>query len=183
MTEFRDTDQSTFPFPKELMSRVFWSNCFDINHESGDDAYYKEGTLRQVIECASASNGRILHAVDIPMPFVSPNSMFATDIAAWKRTIDMPYCKDVPLPTGDIRRASVATAHAYSCWHIEPNGWGVFLSCDVGSIVVFVHGDECDDQTSGHRDSSVRRYIDDTESKGKIESICLRAGDTMSVHR
>lgn len=179
-------DQSCFPFLQNDMKQAFSHNLHTIERGKGDsEFFFCKGSLRQVLECATKPGGKILNAVDVPMLMGTIKVPFATDIASWKATVGLPYCKDRDLVAGNIRCAHAGTKDAYTPWRIAKSGFCMYFTCNTGKIMVLVDqgSGSCNTSNSPRYDSCVQRYMDSTwEDKVNIEIICLEPGDTMYAY-
>ena len=102
-----------------------------INHETTgiSGGQLKEGTLRQILDAAMQTDGKVLNALAFPLVGTGyqPNS-FSSDHAAWMQTLSAPFSKDiVAVPVGDIRWGSCATAGAFNNKLSKRDGLGMVI--------------------------------------------------------
>ena len=89
-----------------------------IDHEKAgvSGRRLKEGTLRQILDAAMQTDGKIMNALAFPLVGAGYQpSSFSSDHAAWMQTLSAPFSKDVvAVPVGEIRWGSCATAGAFN---------------------------------------------------------------------
>jgi hypothetical protein len=97
---------------------------------------FKDGTLKQIMECATMNSGRILSTSYLPMWRASIQmSSFASDVYAWNETEGLPYCKaSENFPIGDIRWGHASLKGAFSPWKMSPDGFGTFFEVRSGAV-------------------------------------------------
>lgn len=172
LTDNNTTDQERTPYPIALMEEALSRNGHvTAGDVEVDENYMRTGSLRQIIACAE--NGKPVCSLYLKQPMGPVETKFATDIAAWKATTEMPYCKAKQIPRAYIRWAHVATTHSYTYWHIEPNGYSSYFTCTAGCVLFIIQADS-------HRETSVLRYTSKvSEDYYQLEAACLWPGETM----
>jgi len=81
-------------------------------------------TTDQLVKAAATDTGKILNALQFPMPLapVSPTPKFSTDLLAWAIT-----GTESPPPIGHIRWGLAATGGARTWFHLDSNGFNTFI--------------------------------------------------------
>jgi len=81
-------------------------------------------TTDQLLKVAATDTGKILNALEFPMPLasVSPTPNFSTDLLAWAVT-----GTESPPPIGHIRWGLAATGGARTWFHLDSNGFNTLL--------------------------------------------------------
>ena len=117
---------------------VLYSQISYLDHSIDDTTQirFKDGTLNQIIECATSNSGPILSTLYLSMCRTAVEmESFASDVYAWNETEGLPYCKsDEKFPTADIRWAYISLKGAFSPWKMSPNGFGTFIDIRSGAI-------------------------------------------------
>lgn len=103
------------------------------SHE-GDERHVI-GMTGDLLKSHRSRNGKILNALDFPMPTrgVRPPETIATDILAFNKTLDDPYCKrTTAFPVSDMYWALAATDHSFHFFHIDTDGLGTLIAPKTG---------------------------------------------------
>ncbi|KAH9475942.1 hypothetical protein JR316_0011504 [Psilocybe cubensis] len=89
----------------------------------------KRGSLSQVMEAArmKGKRGKILNALDIPLPHAGAHSFDLSTEAAALRATSGSWKYSTPVPFGDMSWGLVATEGAFSDIHIDANGFCSFI--------------------------------------------------------
>jgi hypothetical protein len=97
------------------------------------ESRHQKGTLQNLLKC-HGDGSKILNALDFPMPAAPhPPTAFASDIAAFNTTIDLPMCgRNVLFPAMSTRWGLAATSGAYHLWHIDCNGFSTYIDTQTG---------------------------------------------------
>ena len=101
----------------------------------------KKGTLDMMLREATSANGRILNALDFPMPHtgVDWKSSFASDRVAWSLTEGCCMCqRDDSFPSSDMFWGLAATKGACHGFHVDCNGLATVVETMCGAKVWFV---------------------------------------------
>jgi hypothetical protein len=127
------TIQGRAPFQAFYLAN--WPLDLSTPPEAGDySVRERQGTLQEFYEHATSSHGRILNVLDLPLPDgPCPDERLASDIVAWKATMNNPFCKKkVPFPLHESRWGMAATSSAQHMWHTDPDGVCTSIDVKVG---------------------------------------------------
>lgn len=94
--------------------------------EANRNSRLRKGTVRQILECAKKPDGKVLNALNFPLPLksVEPSSL-SSDAHAMHQTMNgVGWKHGMPTPTGEIRWGLIATAGAWHPLHIDCDGLG-----------------------------------------------------------
>ena len=99
-----------------------------------DDRVFS-GTLGVMVECSKKTDGKILNALDIPLPFESrERTQFASDIYALIATLNgMGWKPGMSLHNEDFRWAIASLKGAFHGFHLDSDGLGTFIQAMFGS--------------------------------------------------
>lgn len=154
----------------------------------------REGTLAQLVEEAEKTDGRVLNALDIPLPSAGLVSMatdrLASNVVAIEAMNGQAGAAEAPA-AGEVSWGLAATAGAYHTWHIDCNGFATIIQVDGGSklwIVGHPKG-EVDDRPDfgtafGHTNVFASKHFDLDGSNAMLwgaEAVLLREGDILCV--
>ena len=97
------------------------------------DSLHKQGTLRDLLDC-HREGSKILNGLDFPMASAShPPTEFASDLAAFITTLDLPFCgRNIGFPAMSSRWGLAATAGAFHLWHTDCNGFATYIDTQTG---------------------------------------------------
>lgn len=96
------------------------------------------GTLADLYHCATTPGAKIVNALDFhPDLAVDPAPQLATDLEAFRRTRNMPFCVG-NYPRHPMRWALAATKDARHFWHIDSDGFATYIMAQCGKKIVFV---------------------------------------------
>lgn len=103
--------------------------------DKGDERH-TIGLTSDLLKSHRSPNGKILNALDFPMPTrgIRPPETIATDILAFTETLDDPFCKrSSSFPDADMYWGLAATNHSFHFFHIDADGFGTFIAPQTGS--------------------------------------------------
>jgi hypothetical protein len=126
---------------KHLTAEIQCNADQSIKASANLQSRVKKGTLNMMLQEANSANGRILNALDFPMPHtgVDWNSKYASDRVAWSSTEGCFLCQsNDPLPSSDLYWGTAATKGASHGLHLDCNGFGSTISPMCGAKVWFV---------------------------------------------
>lgn len=107
-----------------------------VEPRSGDgNERHVIGVTADLLESHRSKNGKILNALDFPMPMrgLRPPESIATDRVAFMDTFDDPQCaRRDPFPEPDMYWGLAATRHAFHMFHIDTDGFGTTLQPQTG---------------------------------------------------
>ena len=105
------------------------SNSFEA-----ESSRHLKGTLKDMLKCHE-DGSKILNALDFPMLSAPhPPTSFASDLAAFSATVDLPMCnRTVSFPMASTRWGLAATSGAHHLWHIDCNGFCTYIDTQTGS--------------------------------------------------
>jgi hypothetical protein len=130
----------------------------------------------------SDGRGKILNALDFPMPWMKnfPVS-YATDVAAFNTTVDMPMCnRNILYPASSMHWGLAATEGAHHLWHIDCDGFGTVIHVMVG-LKLWIVGRPL----PGFDLSNISQYLQNwdvnalNDTKLEMEAILLAPGSTL----
>ncbi len=106
----------------------------------GDANRMRDGTVADLLACATDVDAKILSATRLPSIGGAWNDrFFSTDYVAWRATEGMPFASNnVPLPTEDFKFGGAATAGAVFWWTFPPHGLGMTLKVKTGGLVLVI---------------------------------------------
>lgn len=92
-----------------------------------------QGTLQNLLDCQK-DELKIVNALDFPMAFAPhPPTAFASDVAAFIGTLDLPFCgRNISFPAMSCRWGLAATSGAFHLWHTDCNGFSTYIDTQVG---------------------------------------------------
>ncbi|KAF9049143.1 hypothetical protein BJ165DRAFT_1464582 [Panaeolus papilionaceus] len=95
----------------------------------------RSGTLEQVLQCATMENGKILNALDLPMPTATlEETCFTTDLVSWRLTMGELNCpRGEEYPTSKFRWALVTTKGGLHWVHLDNDGFATFIHVRTGA--------------------------------------------------
>jgi hypothetical protein len=98
------------------------------------DSRHQKGTLVDMLR-SHRGQTKILNALDFPMLSAPhPPMGFASDLAAFNATVDLPMCgRTVLFPVMSTRWGLAATSGAHHLWHIDCNGLCTYIDTQTGS--------------------------------------------------
>jgi hypothetical protein len=93
-----------------------------------------QGTLRDLLHCQT-SGLKIINGLDFPMAFAPhPPMAFASDLAAFRATLDLPFCgRSIGFPVMSSRWGLAATEGAHHLWHTDCDGFATFIDTQAGA--------------------------------------------------
>jgi hypothetical protein len=92
-----------------------------------------EGTTEDLVRAHTSPNGKILNALDFPLPFAQhPPASIGSNYVAWKCTNAMPGILN-EFPASSSKWGLAATAGAYHGFHIDCDGFATYIDCISGS--------------------------------------------------
>jgi hypothetical protein len=115
----------------------FFDGILDFSKPNMHDmsSRHVRGTLKDILDSHNVGNtGTILNGLDFPMPWLGqfPTS-FATDVIAFNSTVDMPLCnRNIMYPSSSTKWGLAATTGAHHLWHIDCDGFGTVINCQIG---------------------------------------------------
>jgi hypothetical protein len=121
---------------------------FSIPLESNANIRCKEGTTDDLLKSHKSESGKILNALDFPLPFSAhPSASVASDLVAWKATFGMVGCNQ-EYPSSSTRWGLAGTTNAYSRLHIDCDGFSTYIQCKTGSKYWVLFGPPADQDQS-----------------------------------
>ncbi|KAF9043457.1 hypothetical protein BJ165DRAFT_1405754 [Panaeolus papilionaceus] len=95
----------------------------------------RSGTLAQVLQCATMENGKILNALDLPMPTaLLEESSFMTDLVSWRLAMGELNCpRGEEYPTSKFRWALVITKGGTHWVHVDNDSFATFICPRTGA--------------------------------------------------
>jgi hypothetical protein len=97
------------------------------------ESLHTQGTLQDLLDCHK-DGLKIINGLDFLMASAPhPLTAFASDLAAFIATIDLPFCgRDIGFPVMSCRWGLAAVAGASHLWHIDCNGFGTYIDTQAG---------------------------------------------------
>jgi hypothetical protein len=87
----------------------------------------RAGTTRDLVDAHQSRHGKILNALDFPLPYAPhPPASIASSIAAWQYTLGKEGCHQ-EFPASASMWGLAATSGAYHGFHIDCDGLGTFI--------------------------------------------------------
>uniref|UniRef100_A0A8H7Y3T5 JmjC domain-containing protein n=1 Tax=Psilocybe cubensis TaxID=181762 RepID=A0A8H7Y3T5_PSICU len=159
----------------------------DPSDNTDNTGMMRTSTLATIYANKSKKTGKILNALDLPEFFFCEQTCFSTDLKAWQYTQGLAFSKDQIPPISDIRWWLVATADAIHGWHIDCDGLGTIITCEIGMKVIFI-ALEPSSTSSTPSTSSIDRFANDNfdpirmvKDSWDVQAICLQRGDQIVI--
>lgn len=150
---------------------TYYSSDLSIRPNTGvGDEQHTIGLTRHLLDSHRSPQGKILNALDFPMPMPDwqPPHAIASHRRAWHVTVDDPQCKRTDLyPTSDLHWALAATRHAFHYTHIDTDGFATFLLPKSGLKYWVV---ACPKAGAGTMFASTNLYVGSTFAIDKINT-------------
>lgn len=87
----------------------------------------RAGTTRDLVEAHQSRHGKILNALDFPLPYSPhPPARIASSVTAWQYTSGKKGCNQ-EFPASACMWGLTATSGAYHGFHIDCDGLGTFI--------------------------------------------------------
>jgi hypothetical protein len=95
----------------------------------------RQGSLENFHHHSTLPDGHVLNVLDLPLPDgLNPDEQLASDILAWKATMNTSFCKKtVQFPLHDWRWGLAATTSAQHVWHMDADGVCTSIEVKAGS--------------------------------------------------
>jgi hypothetical protein len=156
---------------------------FSKRNRYDSSSRHAHGTLLDLLKSHnSGSRGKILNALDFPMPWMGQFPVsYATDVAAFNATVDMPMCnRNILYPASSMHWGLGATQGAHHLWHIDCDGFGTAIHVLAGFKLWIVGR-----PLLGFDFSNISQYLQDwdindlNENKLEMEAVLLPPGSTL----
>jgi hypothetical protein len=103
------------------------------NSFEAESSRHLMGTLEDMLRC-HRKESKIVNALDFPMLSAPhPPTSFASDLVAFRDTVDLPMCgRAISFPMASTRWGLAATSGAHHLWHIDCNGFCTYIDTQTG---------------------------------------------------
>jgi hypothetical protein len=123
----------------------------------------------------------VLNVLDLPLPDgPNPDERLASDIAAWKATMNAPFCKKkVQFPLHESRWGLAVTRGAQHMWHTDADGVCTSIEVKAGSkwwVVARQQGENKDFVDLVHKENWHFEPTSANEDLWETEAILLLPG-------